>query len=127
MPRPIITEINNNAHLVELLKQNPGQFIIKFGAEWCGPCRKIEKDVKFCFDRMPDTVQCAIIDIDEYLDVYSFLKMKKMVNGIPALLCWEQGNIGYIPDDVVLGSDSQQLRLFFERRMEKDGSTATPR
>lgn len=116
MTRPIITEINNTSHLVELLKENPGQFIVKFGAEWCAPCKKIEKDVHFCFERMPDTVQCAIIDIDEHLDVYAYLKMKKMVNGIPAILCWNKGNIGYIPDDVILGADKEQLRLFFERR-----------
>jgi len=77
MTLPIITEITGIEHFIELLKNNPGQFIIKFGAEWCAPCKKIEKDVKFCFDRMPDTVQCAIIDIDEYLDLYAFLKTKK--------------------------------------------------
>jgi thiol-disulfide isomerase/thioredoxin len=116
MPLPIITEIRDVAHFLDLLKENPGQFIVKFGAEWCAPCKKIEKDVKYCFDRMPDTVQCAIIDIDEYLDVYAFLKTKKMVNGIPAILCWNKGNLNYIPDDVVLGADNEQLRLFFERR-----------
>ena len=119
MPLPIITEITSVNHFTELLKENPGQIIVKFGAEWCAPCKKIEKDVKYCFDRMPDTVQCFIIDIDEYLDLYAFLKTKKMVNGIPAILCWHKGNLGYIPDDVVLGSNTEQLKLFFERRNQK--------
>jgi len=119
MPLPILTEINNVNHFTEILKENPGQIIVKFGAEWCAPCKKIEKDVKYCFDRMPDTVQCYIIDIDEYLDLYAYLKTKKMVNGIPAILCWNKGNLGYIPDDVVLGSNNEQLKLFFERRNQK--------
>lgn len=122
MPNPIISEIESVTEFVEMLKENPGQFIVKFGAEWCGPCKKIENDVKYCFDRMPDTVQCAMIDIDKNLEVYSFLKTKKMVNGIPAILCWNQGNIGYIPDDVVLGANMEQLKLFFLRR----GGTKVP-
>jgi thiol-disulfide isomerase/thioredoxin len=27
----------------EMLKLNPGVFIFKFGAEWCGPCKTIKK------------------------------------------------------------------------------------
>jgi thioredoxin-like negative regulator of GroEL len=117
MPNPIITEIADNKTFQELLSANPGEFIVKFGAEWCAPCRKIEKDVQFCFERMPDTVQCAIIDIDNNIETYSFLKTKKMVNGIPAILCWKKGNTTFIPDDVALGSDPTQLKLFFERRL----------
>ena len=35
---------------------------------------------------MPENVICADIDIDENFDVYTFLKSKRMVNGIPAVL-----------------------------------------
>jgi hypothetical protein len=48
-------------------------------------------------------------------DFYSFLKSKKMVNGIPALLCYKKSNATYIPDDIVTGSDPQQLHQFFTR------------
>jgi thioredoxin 1 len=117
MPRPILNDIGDVQGFQKLLNENPGEFIVKFGAEWCGPCKRIEAAVKFAFDRMPDTVQTAIIDIDEHLDVYAFLKTKKRVNGVPAILCWKQGNTSYIPDDCVFGADDQQLRLFFERRL----------
>jgi hypothetical protein len=38
-----------------------------------------------------------------------------MVNGIPALLCYKKSNATYIPDDIVTGSDPQQLHQFFTR------------
>jgi thioredoxin 1 len=117
MPNPILTEITDNQHFQRLLSENPGEFVVKFGADWCGPCKLIEKDVKYCFERMPDTVQCAIVDIDENLDTYAFLKTKKMVNGIPAVLCWKKGNVSFVPDDVVLGANIEQLRQFFDRRL----------
>ena len=62
---------------------------------------------------MPDNVQCAIIDVDESFDVYSFLKSKRMVNGIPAILAYYKGNVNYIPDNSITGSDRQQLQTFF--------------
>ena len=119
MPLPIITKIDNRAHFAELLKSNPGLLIIKFGAEWCGPCKLIENDVKNYFNNMPDNVQCAIIDVDESFDVYSFLKSKKMVNGIPVVLAYYKGNFNYIPDTSVIGADKKQLLAFFQECYKK--------
>jgi thioredoxin-like negative regulator of GroEL len=119
MPLPIITKINDRAHFAELLKSNPGLLIIKFGAEWCGPCKAIEEDVKHYFNRMPDNVQCAIIDVDESFDVYAFLKSKRMVNGIPAILAYCKGNLNYIPDKAITGSDRTQLNNFFTACYQK--------
>jgi len=119
MPLPIITKIDNRAHFAELLKSNPGLLIIKFGAEWCGPCKLIENDVKNYFNNMPDNVQGAIIDVDESFDVYSFLKSKKMVNGIPVVLAYYKGNFNYIPDTSVIGADKKQLLAFFQECYKK--------
>jgi thioredoxin 1 len=114
MPLPLITKIDNRAHFAQLLQSNPGVFIIKFGAEWCGPCKLIEQDVQNYFNQMPDNVQCAIIDVDESLDVYAFLKSKKMVNGIPAILAYYKGNANYIPDDALIGADKIKLAAFMK-------------
>ena len=65
MTLPLITKIDNRAHFAQLLQSNPGVFIIKFGAEWCGPCKLIEQDVHNYFNQMPDNVQFAINDVDE--------------------------------------------------------------
>jgi len=116
---PILTEIENRNHFAELLKQNPGLFIIKFGADWCGPCKKIEGLVNEWFNKTNNKVQCALIDVDESFDIYAFLKSKKMVNGIPAILCYYKDNHNYVPDDVVIGADVAQVNAFFQRNLSK--------
>lgn len=108
-----ITEIKSVNDFRMHLQTNPGVFIIKFGADWCKPCKIIENDVLDYFSKMPDNVKCAIIDVDESIELYGFLKKKKMVNGIPALLAYYQGNQDYIPDEFVSGTDKDQLSYFF--------------
>lgn len=115
MPLPIITEIKSRDNFLNRIKTNPGLFIVKFGAEWCAPCKQIEQEVLQKFNSMPDNVQCAIIDIDENFDVYAFLKTKKLVSGIPAILCYHKDNDSYIPDESCCGSDKNNLSLFFDR------------
>lgn len=113
MPLPIITKINDRGHFADMLNSNPGIIIVKFGAEWCGPCKAIENEVKDYFSRMPDNVQCAIIDVDESFDIYALLKQKRMINGIPAILAYNKGNLNYIPDNIIIGTNKQQLQTFF--------------
>ena len=52
----------------------------------------------------------------KYLIIISF-KSKKMINGIPAIFAFKQGNISTVPDDVVVGADENQIRLFFQKYM----------
>lgn len=113
---PILTELPNKLAFHSALNSNPGVIIIKFGAEWCGPCKKIEEHVKILMNSMPENVQCYIIDIDESLEVYSFLKTKKMVKAIPSILAYYKNEeTTYIPDDIVIGADAVAINEFFER------------
>lgn len=113
--KQIVSEIADRNAFMTLLQHNPGIIVIKLGAEWCGPCKTIKSAVHGFFASSPPEVVCADIDVDQCFDLYSFLKSKKMVNGIPALLCYKKGNSTYIPDDMITGSDSQQLHQFFAR------------
>ena len=115
MPKTIITKIENRTVFLNLLKDNPGIIILKFGASWCKPCKLIETPVYNFFGSSPDNVICGDIDIDDSFDVFSYLKTKKMVSGVPTLLCYKKGNITYIPDDSVSGSDLNNLNAFFIR------------
>jgi thioredoxin 1 len=115
MSKQVISEIDNRNSFFLLLENNPGLIIIKLGAKWCGPCKLIEKAVHGFFAMSPPEVICAEIDVDQSFDFYSFLKSKKMVNGIPVLLCYKKGNKTYIPDDSITGADSRELHLFFTR------------
>jgi len=115
MSKQVISEIVDRGAFMTLLQHNPGLIVIKLGAEWCGPCKTIKPAVHGFFASSPPEVVCADIDIDKSFDFYSFLKSKKMVNGIPVLLCYKKGNATYIPDDIITGSDSVQLHQFFTR------------
>lgn len=115
MSKEVISEIANRESFMTLLQHNTGLIILKLGAEWCGPCKTIKPAVHGFFANSPPEVICGDIDVDKSFDFYSFLKSKKMVNGIPALLCYKKNNATFIPDDIITGSDPEQLHNFFIR------------
>jgi thioredoxin 1 len=117
-PLPVITKIESVIAFQKLLIDNPGVVVLKFGAEWCGPCKKIEGLVEQWFAAMPATVQCCKIDVDESFELYGFLKSKRRINGIPAILAYRKGNLNYIPNDMMAGADVAQVNAFFQRVRE---------
>jgi thiol-disulfide isomerase/thioredoxin len=114
----IITLVPDLGFFKEIMETNPGLVIIKLGATWCGPCKVIELDIKELFSVMPSNVQCLSIDIDDNIELYSFLKKKRVVNGVPAILCYKRGNTSNIPDDYVIGASKEKLHAFKERCIE---------
>ena len=114
----IITLGPDLGYFKEIMETNPGLVIIKLGATWCGPCKVIELDVKEMFSVMPSNVQCLSIDIDDNIELYSFLKKKRVVNGVPAILCYKRGNTSNAPDDYVIGASKEKLHAFKERCIE---------
>lgn len=111
---PVVEEFSRS-DFEELLRQNPGKVVLKFGATWCGPCKTIEPLVNQWFSKMPETVRCATIDIDESFDLYGAFKVKRQINGIPAILCFNKGNVSYIPDMTVVGANVDQVNAFFRQ------------
>ena len=89
--KKIISKFDSRLDFLKLLEFNPGLVIVKLGAEWCGPCQKIKPVLESFFASSPDNVICADIDVDESFDFYAYLKSKKMVNGIPVILCYKNG------------------------------------
>ena len=107
--------------LPELQRANRSLLILKLGADWCKPCRAIEPLVTRWFDILDEKATCLVIDVDESFDLYAYLKVKKMVSGIPTILCYDSGTVSYIPDDAVAGSDATGVKEFFERCAKKVG------
>ncbi len=99
----------------ELLAQNPGHIVLKLGAEWCGPCKKVEPLIDHWFSVLPDSVGCYKVDIDESFELYATFKTKRQVSGIPAVLCFRKGNLDVIPDFSVVGADVNQLNVMFQQ------------
>ena len=115
LTKQIISVFESRDDLIKLLQVNPGLVIIKLGATWCGPCKKIEHVVHGFFATSPPNVICADIDVDESFDLYAYLKQKKMVNGIPVMLMYKKGNVSFVPDDSITGADPLALDAFFKR------------
>jgi thiol-disulfide isomerase/thioredoxin len=111
----IVSTIGDPRAFLQILENNPGLVIVKFGANWCAPCMRIKPSVDGFFASSPDSVVCCDIDIDKCYELYSYLKNKRMVRGVPSILCYRRGNTQVIPDDSVSGSDLAALDSFFHR------------
>lgn len=111
-------ELKTRKDLMNILSKNPGLIFLKLGATWCKPCELINDIVDETFNKMPTNVLCFKIDVDESFDLYAFLKTKKMVQGIPTILCYYKDNESYVPDDSVSGTDTNLLHNFFKQSLE---------
>ena len=119
--KTIVTEFESRHQFLDFLKSNPGFIVVKLGAEWCGPCKKIHEEVNDFFSRCPENVICCDIDVDDSFDLYAFLKTKKMVTGIPVIMVWKQGSVEYIPDYSYVGADKEGLANFVNMMLNTFG------
>ena len=117
--REIVTSFESREVFMDMIKVNPGHIVVKLGATWCPPCKRIESAVHNFFIRCPDNVVCCDIDVDGSSDMYAFLKAKKMVNGIPAVLVYSKGNDSFIPDDSHMGGDVKIFGAFASAMLAK--------
>lgn len=108
--------VRDRTHFAEIIDRTPGTIIFKFGASWCAPCRRIEAQVHHHFRQLPANVTVYNIDIDENMDVYAFLRSKKLVAGVPTLLMYASGGHPLAPIRTVAGDNAASIDAFFAQR-----------
>jgi thiol-disulfide isomerase/thioredoxin len=115
----IITELSV-AELQKLQKDMGNKvLIIKFGAEWCGPCKRIAPTYHAFIKSQPENIIFADINVDDNIDLYMALKRNKMITGIPVFFAYygdtKKREKWFIPDDSLIGADEAQVATFFQR------------
>ena len=96
--------------------------IIKFGAEWCGPCNRIKPYCHEIFKKFPKKIICFDIDIDkeENLELYVAYKQKKMVRSVPVIFAYVSNpernqSHWWAPDFSVNSAQQHDLETFFAK------------
>ena len=99
-----------------ILKSNPGVMIFKYTADWCKPCKTIKTLVDSHFETLSsENTMCFEVDIDDNFDLFSYMKTKKMMKGIPTLMAYKQGTTSFVADDSISGTDVNEIIAFFAR------------
>lgn len=102
-----------------LNEEKDKHIVIKFGATWCGPCKKIESTLFDCFLDMPENVICFDLDVDDNFELFGKLKSKKAVNTIPVILYYncknDREDKWYLSDGASFSSDKVDVLKFFKQ------------
>jgi thiol-disulfide isomerase/thioredoxin len=118
MEKTIITSLKPEELFTLQRSYNNRVIVVKFGAEWCKPCKKIKPLWNEWITIAPANIIIVDIDIDESIDLYVQLKAKKMVKGVPTILAFA-GDVKrdqwYIPDDSVSGGNEGDVKNFLNR------------
>ena len=80
--------------------------IVKFYADWCGPCKKITNLVNELFKGISGEKMMILVNVDEQRDVSNYSRVKQL----PTILSYKDG----ISDKVIVSSDEKELRSFFK-------------
>lgn len=113
--KDVIVQFNDKEHFLSCLKENPGVIIIKFSATWCRPCKVLQPYAENKFIECPDNIICCELDVDENVDLYSFFKKNRQVNGVPSLLAFFKGNVSPFANESVSGLNYEAIDYFFAK------------
>lgn len=81
--------------------------ILKASATWCRPCKAIASYVEELFDKTPQNVQIIYLDVDEGLELFNHLKLRK----VPTFISF----VGNDKMDVYETADKTKIAQFFQK------------
>ena len=120
-------ELETRQNLIDHLKSTNYEYtLMKFTASWCGPCQKVQPELNQILDEMntkfsntPNKFEFFQVDVDDNFDLYSFLKFKKIVKGIPTIFLYKKTSYTanepehiYVPQSSISGTN-RNIRLYF--------------
>ena len=127
MVNPIYTDldVNNLKQLIGIVDSEDNSnksIIIKFTADWCGPCKRIKDYCYKKFEKYKSSVLCfdINIDLDENMELYLAYKQKKMVTSIPTIIAYikksdRDSNHWWVPDLLVNSAKQTEIENFFNQ------------
>ena len=115
----IHNELADREAFQEILNSNEGIVILKFGAEWCQPCKLINPFVHEMFNKLPAGFTVYDLDVDDNFEIYAYLKSKKMVTGIPVVLAYYRENKTFASNESISGANKEEYNAFFLKCITK--------
>ena len=80
-------------------------FLLRFTADWCGPCKRIADYVDELFGLTSSNVQLVKLDVDESQEVANYLNIRKL----PTFISF----VGSDKMDVLEGAKKVEVKKFF--------------
>ena len=97
------TILTTKAELKQHVKQH-SVVIVKFKAEWCGPCKKIEPLVHTLMKQY-SKINYVVVDVDDGSNIASYLKIRS----IPTIVSYLDGDI----HEILSSSNPTDIQNFF--------------
>lgn len=95
---------------IEFKRKTPN-FIMKFTADWCGPCKQIAPFFDAYCEQVKEYFDVVIIDSEKGSDICSSMKIKYF----PTFYSFVDGEVC----EILIGADEKQLKNFFTKTVEK--------
>ena len=87
-------------------------FVIKFTATWCGPCKTAKPIIDAYFNQSKQYLDMVIVDVDKGPDLSSYFKIKS----VPTMYSFINGEIA----ESLIGVNKDEILHFFKSTLKKN-------
>lgn len=114
----------NRSQFISLLAKNTGIIVLKVGADWCQPCKDLDRTLKKIVPLLPSTVIYVEQDLES--DLGSFLNAKKQITAVPVFLVYRKNNLTPYADESLTGPSEEQVYSLFSSLIKKSTEVVKP-
>ena len=98
---------SDSVEVFKAVMNKNGVSVVKAGATWCGPCKRIAPDVEKIYLQLGENVQVYHIDVDECPDIAGHLRIRKL----PTFISFVGGD----KMDILESSNIDEIKRFFKK------------